>query len=462
MSDDLSLDLSPLVRDGLVTFDLDQYLGLWAVYPERFLELFAAVSRYDLVAHVTAAQRQPLEQVRSQAAAAAAGADPQIAVVPIIGTLTKRGSSLSSSGAMTILRRQVRALARDSQVDAILLVIDSPGGTSAGTADLANEVRAAAEKKPTWAFVEDLAASAAYWIASQASRVVANDRTALVGSIGTYLGLYDFSAAAAMEGVRPVVIKSGQFKAAGFPGTEITDEQRAYWQKIVDDTQAEFSAAVARGRRMELKRVAELADGRVHPAADAQQLGLIDAIESFESTLAQLRAAISTKRGKPMSQSTESTVTSAAPQPATLAQLKEGCPGATSEFLLAQLEAGATLPQAQKAWMQLQKQELDAARQKLAESQQQQQTKTSTKVGVPPAGGFDKRRSEGGETAQADITGDPVADFNAAVRAEMGRGVERRQAVLNVARREPELHKQYLLASNPSKVSRLIAERFEQ
>src|SRR5690606_32823581 len=287
MSDDLSLDLSPLVRDGLVTFDLDQYLGLWAVYPERFLELFAAVSRYDLVAHVTAAQRQPLEQVRSQAAAAAAGADPQIAVVPIIGTLTKRGSSLSSSGAMTILRRQVRALARDSQVDAILLVIDSPGGTSAGTADLANEVRAAAEKKPTWAFVEDLAASAAYWIASQASRVVANDRTALVGSIGTYLGLYDFSAAAAMEGVRPVVIKSGQFKAAGFPGTEITDEQRAYWQKIVDDTQAEFSAAVARGRRMELKRVAELADGRAHPAAHAPPVGLTHATERFESTRAR-------------------------------------------------------------------------------------------------------------------------------------------------------------------------------
>ena len=240
---DLRLDLTPLA--GLAGLDLDQYLGLWAVWPDRFLELFTTLTHYDLHGHVLAAQRQPLEQVRSAAAAAAQGVEPAIAVIPIVGTLTKRGSSLSSASAMSRIRHDVRAAARDSTIDAILLVIDSPGGTSAGTEDLASEVAAAARQKPTWAFVEDLAASAAYWIGSQASRLVANNRTALVGSIGTFIGLYDFSAHAAMQGVRPVVIKSGAFKASGFPGTQITPEQTAYWQKIVDDTQSEFSARSA-------------------------------------------------------------------------------------------------------------------------------------------------------------------------------------------------------------------------
>ena len=153
---------------------------------------------------------------------------------------------------------------------------------------------------------------------------------------------------------------------------------------------------------------------------------------------------------------------------ATIAELKAACPGAPAEFLMAQLEATASVNQAQVAWMHKQREQLEAKDRELAELK----TKTAggsspKKPGVQAAGGFDpKRRSvldEEHELQAEAYTGDPKADFSAAVRSEMARGVERRAAVIAVAKRDPQLHQAYLLATNPNKrrVRELIADRFE-
>ena len=199
-------------------------------------------------------------------------------------------------------------------------------------------------------------ASAAYWIGSQADRIYANDATAMIGSIGTFVGLYDYSGRAEKEGIKAVVIKAGKFKGSGFEGTAITEEQQAHWQSLVDKTQAEFSAAVASGRRLGLARVNELADGRVHLAADAKTLGLIDGIQSYEQTLFDLRTAVRNpgSRNRQPGRAAASAVAAspivatreAGQDAATFAELKAGLVGADADFLCRQLEARATLAQA--------------------------------------------------------------------------------------------------------------------
>jgi protease-4 len=130
-----------------------------------------------------------------------------VAVISLTGKLMKQQASMGGGTSTVQARRDIRAAASDPDIGAILLRIDSPGGTAAGTKELADEITAAKTKKPVWAYVEDMAASAAYWAASQASRIIANE-TALVGSIGTYGVVQDTSGMAAMEGVKVHVIRS--------------------------------------------------------------------------------------------------------------------------------------------------------------------------------------------------------------------------------------------------------------
>jgi ClpP class serine protease len=148
------------------------------------------------------------------------------------------------------------------------------------------------------AVVEEMGASGAYWIASQAPRVLASSHTTAVGSIGAYLLVYDTSAAAAQIGVRVHVVRSGEFKGAGVPGTVVTDPQLREWQRMVDQTAAAFVQAVAEGRRQPVSRVKSWADGRVHSAADAMQLGLIDGMGTAADAVAMITSGKASIIGK--------------------------------------------------------------------------------------------------------------------------------------------------------------------
>ena len=464
-----TIDLAGLETLG-PDLNLDQYLGLWAIDEGRFLLLFDQVARSDLIAHVQA------RDAESPQAAARVGRrqaqDVAVAVIEINGTMTKRGSSLSAAGSTVRIRQAVRQAARDETIGGIVLRIDSPGGTVAGTSDLAREVAAADRQKPVLAYIEDLTASAAYWVASQARKVFANDRTAMVGSIGTYAGLYDYSGYAAARGIRPVVIRSGQYKAAGFPGTEITPEQREYWQELIDKTQAEFTAGVAGGRKLSVARVAELADGRIHLAEDAQQLGLIDGIQTFEETMDQLIELVTTRdlsksRRKSMSEETaqseaarELTPTlqraEAPAQPAGFEELVAALPKASNDFLVEAQRQKMTVEQARNAWTERLQEEIAAKDREIAEARDATAAAKKT-PGVEPLGNGAK-----GPAAESEYA-DPVAEFDKRVREQMQAGRTRQQAIKSVVKGDRDLHHAMLKASNAqhSKVQELIDERFE-
>lgn len=427
----------PLGLQGLGVPHLDQYFGAWAVHEGRFRSLVDHVNSINLQVHVQEAKAAgPISEgnVSPRLYQMLSGG---IAVIDLRGPLMKFSSSLSNNTSTVFARRQVRMAAADEEVKAILLRIDSPGGTVSGTQDLGDEIAAAAKMKPTEAYVEDMAASAAFWLASQARRINAN-ATALVGSIGTYATVTDSSGEAAMNGYKVHVVKAGDMKGAGVPGTEVTAQQLAEVQRIVNDLNGHFLAAVAAGRKMSIDQVTKLADGRVHIAADAKSLGLIDAVESFDQTVARLRSAVQPSSKTMIRSQTMSEP--AAPVAATLDEITAACPGADEKFLLAQLRAKATVPQAASAWMAELNTRLKASTDENAALKAAVPAKPATKTGVPVVTS---------KTPSVDADADPVAEWNAVVadKLKLTNG-DRAKAIRLAVHENKALHAAYLAAIN--------------
>lgn len=211
-----------------------------------------------------------------------------IAVISISGILMKSPDIWErlffGASDINAIIESIDAAAQDKDVKGIVLKISSPGGTVAGTPELAEAVTQARKKKTVIAYVDDLAASAAYWVASQAESIIAN-RESVIGSIGVRLMMYDLSEAYKSAGIKAVSIDTGKFKSTGVAGTEITDEQQAMYQEIVDAHFQDFKSAVMSGRGMTEKAFEKVADAQVFHAAKAKSVKLIDKIGSLEDAV---------------------------------------------------------------------------------------------------------------------------------------------------------------------------------
>ena len=142
----------------------------------------------------------------------------------------------------------IREAAGRHDIRAVFLDIDSPGGTVAGTPELAEAVRALNEQKPVYAFSSGLMCSAAYWIASQA-RAIHVTPSAQVGSIGVVQAIVDDSARLHAAGIKVEVFAVGKYKSIGAPGTPLTEDQRELIRDNLAETAEDFHTAVlARGR----------------------------------------------------------------------------------------------------------------------------------------------------------------------------------------------------------------------
>jgi signal peptide peptidase SppA len=268
---DLQIDL-PISQHRL-----DEYYGLWCYEPSRFRLFSEMISRADISQHQKSQVSSTLKYVSQSDG-------KSVALVLLAGSLMKQQSSMGGTSTIQA-RRDLRSAAMDPKVTGIILAIDSPGGTVAGTYDLAADVWEARKRKPVFAQIEDLGASAAYWVASQCTEIYANAPTAWVGSVGTIYAVYDESAKAEREGVKPVILTTGDMKGFAHPGTQITSEQIAFFQSLINEGQTYFDAAIARGRGTSVAKNSRVKSGGVFTAAEAVDLGLIDGIQSIEKTL---------------------------------------------------------------------------------------------------------------------------------------------------------------------------------
>ena len=178
---------------------------------------------------------------------------------------------------------QVKSAAMSEDVDEIRLQINSPGGTVAGVHEASEAIFAARKAKRVSAHINDLGASAAFHLASQADTISAG-LNAEVGSIGVFSVFVDSSKAAEDEGIKVHIVRSGDHKGMGVPGVEITDKQLASEQAIVDGMADNFVKAVARGRGVKTSAIKELATGEVWIAKTALKHGLIDSVVGAAKT----------------------------------------------------------------------------------------------------------------------------------------------------------------------------------
>ena len=249
----------------------------WAVVPEYLAEILAAA---DAAVSERMRRDSPATQVHGA-----------VAVVPVYGLLKKRGSGLLSAlygGADTeTLGAALAALADDQAVSAIVLDVDSPGGSVYGVQELADAVRLVSAVKPVYAVANSLAASAAYWIASAvgAGRFYASP-SADGGSVGVYMLHLDFSEAMAEAGVKPTFVYAGEHKVEGNWYEPLSDDARAYLQGIVDETYADFVSSVAQGRNTTPEAVrAGFGKGRIVASRQALASGMVDGIATLSDVI---------------------------------------------------------------------------------------------------------------------------------------------------------------------------------
>lgn len=256
----------------------------WAILPEKLAEMKAFVD-----AKMRGEAPPPMP------AAAARSADYHVsgrtAIIPVMGVLAQRMGMMQaiSGGTSTeAVGRQLDAAAADRSVRSIVLMIDSPGGSTFGIQELAAKILDARASKKVIAVADSVAASAAYWLASQATEVVATPG-GMVGSVGVYLAHQDTSKAEEAMGVKTTIVKAGKYKAE--TDGPLTQDAQDYLQSMVDEMYGAFVKAIAKGRGVTEARVErDYGQGRVMLARAAKEAGMVDRIGTMAQVLERLGA----------------------------------------------------------------------------------------------------------------------------------------------------------------------------
>lgn len=215
-------------------------------------------------------------------------AGPTIAVVHATGDIVSGSSQDSPTGGFIMggdtVASELRAVRQNPAVRAIVLRIDSGGGSVAGSEVIRREVELANDVKPVVVSMSDVAASGGYWIATPARKIVADPDT-ITGSIGVLIGKFNFSGLYAMLGMSTDYVSTSPNATIFSSLQSFTPEQQALIQKSLEETYAQFTGGVARGRHMSVEAVDKIAKGRVWSGAEAKKLGLVDELGGLDTAI---------------------------------------------------------------------------------------------------------------------------------------------------------------------------------
>src|SRR5215475_13224920 len=194
---------------------------------------------------------------------------------------------------------QLKRYEDSNSVKAILLDIDSPGGGVAVSQEIYTEIKRLRDKKDKIivAYLSSTGASGAFYISCAANKIVANPGT-IVRSIGVIAQWVNYADLLQWAKLKDIVFKTGEFKDTGSPSRPITENERKYFQGLIDDMYVQFVEAVSSGRKLDLQEVRSIADGRVFTGRDAKERKLIDEIGNFQDAV-DLTAKLSGISGKP-------------------------------------------------------------------------------------------------------------------------------------------------------------------
>jgi protease-4 len=176
---------------------------------------------------------------------------------------------------------ELRELEKEEKAKAVVLRVDSPGGSVAASQEIFEAVKSLKETKPVVVSMGTVAASGGYYIAAPASRIVANAGT-ITGSIGVRMDLVNVQDLLGWARLKAVTLKSGALKDVGSPTRPMTAEERAYLEGILRAMHAQFKKAVAENRGLDPRDVEALADGRVFTGEEALSHKLVDELGSLD------------------------------------------------------------------------------------------------------------------------------------------------------------------------------------
>lgn len=269
----------------------------WAIKPE-WLPLLAAIAERDANATDLLSRelgrsnwndnRQAIDFRGGTSYGSVSRIRNGIAILPIIGPVFPYANlmqEMSGATSLSVLAKDYEAALLDPAVTSILFEVDSPGGVASGPGEFARSVRGRDRSKPVWVYVSGMAASAAYWIASAADRVIAADES-LTGSIGVVLNIHS-QELPDRDGFREFELTSSN--AANKRPDVTTEEGRAVLTQTLDEIEGVFLRDVATFRGVSVDQViAGFGQGAIFTGMEALRRGMIDGLGTFESTLADL------------------------------------------------------------------------------------------------------------------------------------------------------------------------------
>ncbi|MCH7471387.1 signal peptide peptidase SppA [bacterium] len=228
-----------------------------------------------------------------------------IALITVEGVITGESSDAvpfygSTAASSVRICQLLYDAADDSQVKAVVLRVNSPGGSAAASDEIYHAVEACKAKKPVVVSMGDLAASGGYYVCAPASYIFANGAT-LTGSIGVIFSMLNWEELAAKVGIEDITLHAGEYKDIGSPWREMTGAERSMLADLLDDVHGQFISAVAAGRQnLTEEQVVEAANGMIYTGAGALALGLVDEIGGLHAAEEKARQLANVGSGVPV------------------------------------------------------------------------------------------------------------------------------------------------------------------
>ena len=218
----------------------------------------------------------------------------KILLLDLSGVIAEDEFSLRGRPEVTLVARvkeELKKAAEDDGVKAVVVRINSPGGTATASDILYRELAAfkAKRKVPIISAIMDVGASGGYYVALAGDKIVAHP-TSVTGSIGVIMVTVSVEGLLQKIGITPTAIKSGERKDMGSPFRGLTDEERQIFQKVIDQLHQRFIEVIAKERKgLSTEAVRRLADGRIYTASEAKTLGLVDEVGYLDDAITLAR-----------------------------------------------------------------------------------------------------------------------------------------------------------------------------
>src|SRR5690625_278586 len=218
-------------------------------------------------------------------------AGEKVAVLSLIGTIENVAASPFGAEGYdhSLFLHMIDTAAEDPTVNAIVLEVDSPGGTVPETAEIHRKIVELQQNydKPIYVSMGSMAASGGYYVSAPADKIFAESST-LTGSIGVIMESINIAGLAEKYGIEFNTIKSGEYKDIMSPSREKTEEEHEIMQSMIDEMYDEFVKIIVDGRDITESQVRDIGDGRIYTGNQAKENGLVDEVGTFDDTLHQL------------------------------------------------------------------------------------------------------------------------------------------------------------------------------